>query len=103
VEDGVGRGDHHASRLVQVVEIKGAGVNLPGGEAENLNFYFTRRVGDINLLVDAMSGGEDDIVGDQRAATKAGAVDQQCHLVLELAAGCVFAADDAFGRLGEMN
>lgn len=57
----------------------------------------------IFILVDAMSGGEDDIVSNQRAAAKASAVNEQTNLVLKLAAGRIFASDDAFGRLGEIN
>jgi len=50
-----------------------------------------------------MSGGEDDIVRDQRAAAESSAVDEQRNLVFELAAGCIFAADDAFSLRGEVS
>jgi len=50
-----------------------------------------------------MSGGQDDIVRDQRAAAKARAVDEQRNLVLELAACCIFSSDDALGQLWEVS
>jgi hypothetical protein len=42
-----------------------------------------------------MSGGEDDVVSDQRTATEARAVNEECNLVLELTGGGQIAADDA--------
>jgi hypothetical protein len=50
-----------------------------------------------------MSGGEDNIVRDQRSAAKASAVDEQSNLILELAAGCIFTSDDAFSLRGEVS
>jgi hypothetical protein len=50
-----------------------------------------------------MSGGEDNIVRDQRAAAKASAVDEQRNLVFELAAGCIFTSYDAFSLRGEVS
>ena len=44
---------------------------------------------------DAMCGGEDDVVGDQRAAAEANVVADQCNLVLELTGGGQIAAYDA--------
>jgi len=47
------------------------------------------------LPLDAMSSGEDDVVGDQGAAAEARAVDEDSDLVLELAGGGQITADDA--------
>jgi hypothetical protein len=103
VEDKVRSGDDHASRLGHVVKVEGASVNLPGGETEkNLYFDTTFTVRKI-ILVDAMSGGEDDIVRDQRATAESSAIDEQPNLVFELAAGCIFAADDPFSLRGEVS
>jgi len=42
-----------------------------------------------------MSGGKDDVVGDQGAAAETRAVDEDSDLVLELSGGGQIAADDA--------
>jgi hypothetical protein len=49
----------------------------------------------LKLPIDAMSGGEDDVVSDQGAAAETGAVDEDSDLVLELSGGGQIAADDA--------
>jgi hypothetical protein len=52
------------------------------------------------IPIDAMSGGEDDVAGDQGAAAEAGAVDEDGDLVLELADGGQRSANDAITIAG---
>jgi len=47
-----------------------------------------------------MSGGEDDVVGDQGTSAESRAVDEDSELVLELAGGGQFSADDLAVELG---
>jgi hypothetical protein len=98
VDGGVAAFDDDAAGFGLVTEVQGTSVDFPGAVPEIFIVLVKKHAnfaGAFIIPIDAMCGGEDDVVGDQGAAAEADAVADQRHLILELAGGGQIAADNA--------
>jgi hypothetical protein len=106
VSGGVAGGHDLPVGLGLVVDVLGTEVHFKGADSAHKKTFgivdFNLMVGKFLFLpIDAVGSGENDIVGDQRAAAETGSVKEETGLVGELAGGGDAAADDlAVGGTG---